>query len=288
MLTPLQPGEFDRYLAFAWALAQKPAHCSYPIYTDGIHTKEDFCACARRVRDDANAEILLFCSGGAVEGWLQLYWLREERYLSLDACCVRRGAAQALAELLALAGARFPGFLLTLSFPDANTEAAGFLAAQGFLCVERTCHNTFDLRQNAPPPSRPLRRVTAETFADFRRLHAPYEAEMYWTSDRLLQRLGDWHILLLDAPPEAGGRTQPAGAVYFTGAGRALEIFGLDFAHKRFDDGVCRALLAGALAEARRLGAPHLLFLCEEACQPAARALGFSCAGRCLCWQKQL
>lgn len=83
MLIPLQEKDFDKYVDFAYELALDPARTFYPVFFDGIKTKEDFIARARKAFSKPEDEILLYQADGAVEGWLHYYHLPEDHYIQL-------------------------------------------------------------------------------------------------------------------------------------------------------------------------------------------------------------
>ena len=83
MLIPLQEKDFDKYVDFAYELALDPARTFYPVFFDGIKTKEDFIARARKAFSKPEDEILLYQTDGAVEGWLHYYHLPEDHYIQL-------------------------------------------------------------------------------------------------------------------------------------------------------------------------------------------------------------
>ena len=97
MLVPLQEKDFDKYIDFAYELALDPARCFYPVYFDGIKTKEYFIAKARRAFTRPTEEILLYQADGAVEGWLlgDLAYSPEELVAAADRIIedLRAGAA---------------------------------------------------------------------------------------------------------------------------------------------------------------------------------------------------
>ncbi len=285
MLRPLRPEEFESCAEWAWSLTQDPRHCSYPLYTDGVKTKADFLALARRALRDPHAGILLYTQNGVAMGWLQYVHLPQDSYLSLDACCTAQDTAGALAAFLAFARQRFGGCQLVLGFPADNTEAIGFLRGAGLALAERLYNHSLHC---PPPPAAPLpagvRRVTPDNFAEFRRLHARVEADMYWNSDRLLARLADWVLLLYGAPATGYVMLTDAGPL---ADGPVWEIFHLQ-PPPLASDAACQALLQGAVAAATAAGARHVIYLCEQELCPLLAAAGFTPVGVYECWTTQL
>ncbi len=60
MLRTLKQEEFEQYAEFAFSLVLDLSKSSYPTYTDGIKTKEDFIRTAKKALEKENEEILLF------------------------------------------------------------------------------------------------------------------------------------------------------------------------------------------------------------------------------------
>ena len=132
MLVPLQEKDFDKYVDFAYELALDPARTFYPVFFDGIKTKEDFIARARKAFSKPEDEILLYQADGAVEGWLHYYHLPEDHYIQLYTSCIRRDTTGALEELSGYLAQRYPGCDWLVGFPAENREAEAWAKGAGF------------------------------------------------------------------------------------------------------------------------------------------------------------
>ena len=66
MLRLLQEAEFDRYIGFAYELALDPARSGYPVYFDGMKTREDFVSRTRKSLERPGEDVLLFEVDGEV------------------------------------------------------------------------------------------------------------------------------------------------------------------------------------------------------------------------------
>ena len=62
--------DIAEYGDFAYHLALDQTKSCYPIYADGIKSKEDFIADAENGVTKENSELLLFLSDGIVEGFI--------------------------------------------------------------------------------------------------------------------------------------------------------------------------------------------------------------------------
>lgn len=264
----------------AYALALDQTRSGYPLFSDGIATKEQFAAWAWESHTQENRDLLLFLLDGRVEGWIQFFWIEEDRYLQTDGFLIRRNTRQALAEFTEYARVHFPGYTLYLGFPRRNQDAVHALESAGWACIEESYHDVFSLADYTPrPDAQGVVRVTRENFSAFRVLHR-VDASTYWNAQRIERTLDAWQIYLL-AGSETGA---PAGAVY----ARDGEIFGIDYREGRFDAAVYRALVTAILNAFYRAGRTHVVFFQDEAAQSAALELGFRCAAQYVLFCKQI
>lgn len=282
MLSKATQPDVAKYCDFVYALALDQTKSAYPAYADGIKSKEDFMADAKRSIAEDNSELLLFSLDGAVEGWLAYFWIPEEHYLQLNACNVGKGTEQALAELLALLEGRFSGYTLYFGFPGRNADAIRFLLENGFRCIEETWNNSFFFDGYEPlPENKNIAKIGRENFDDFRAVYNPDE-ETYWNCDRIWECLEDWAVFVYYRD------NIPAGTVYLTENGTYREIFGLAFAGGEQQEEACRALLTAALNHCKSTGTKYMTFLCEEDVQAVARELGFCCVGKYVCYSRTI
>ena len=143
MLVPLQEKDFDKYVDFAYELALDPARTCYPVYYDGVKTREIFLEDARKGVSLPNEEILLYLEDSGLEGWLHYYYLPEDRYIAHRSCGVRRNTARALRELSAYLAERYPGCEWAVGFPEENREALDWVRGAGFELLEDSQYYTF-------------------------------------------------------------------------------------------------------------------------------------------------
>ena len=96
MLRLLQESEFDRYIGFAYELALDPARSGYPVYYDGMKTKEDFINRTRKSLERPGEDILLFEVDGEAEGVIAFEHQERERYLHAHVFSIRRDTGRSL------------------------------------------------------------------------------------------------------------------------------------------------------------------------------------------------
>ncbi len=198
MLKRLEEEQFEKYADFAYQLATDPTRSGYPTYADGIKTREDFIMRARKAFERDHEEILLFEKDGKVNGWIHYYHLAEDHYLDTAAFCVAAGMGEALAEFVAFACERFAGSELFLGFPKENREAVTALEAMGFELIEDDYNDVLDFDSYVlQPESSDIVVITRDNYQLFSAIHSLIDDDMYWNSERILNDLDEWRILVL-------------------------------------------------------------------------------------------
>ncbi len=263
MLTKANRADIDANIEMFYALSQDLAHSSFPTYTDGIKTKEDFFSRVYAGLERDDEELLLYCDRGEVLGLIHYYWIEEEKYLSFVVFNVKRGAAQAIDEFLEYAKARFSGFRIDFGFPLENTEALSHLSALGLRRLDQsTCFALHFCDYSPLDEAAGIEEVTEQNYSAFRALHDRDHDDMYWNSDRLLEAVrgntqNPWRLYLLCERGEA------LGCVYFTTVGGMMEIFGFDHKDGIFRRDVMKKLLIRSLNQAKADGAKHVVYFAE-------------------------
>lgn len=238
--------EFEEYSERAYMLALDPSRSSFPSYADGIKTKEDFLAIAKRGYESENEEIYIFEHGGEMRGWIHFYVMKEDKYISLEAFETDGFEKEQFAEFAALLKEKYAGYEVTAGFPSQNERAVSAAIENGFEIIEESAVNILFFSDYEPQSeSGRVEPLTKNNLAVFAKLHD--KVEMYWKTKRLTEAYfgGDkWRIYLT----EKDGK---AAAIYFVYAENIAEIFGLDFSDG-FDGTAAEELLTAALNEAKK------------------------------------
>lgn len=238
--------EFEEYSERAYMLALDPSRSSFPSYADGIKTKEDFLAIAKRGFESENEEIYIFEHGGEMRGWIHFYVMKEDKYISLEAFETDGFEKEQFADFVALLKEKYTGYEVTAGFPSQNERAVSAAIENGFEIIEESAVNILFFSDYEPQfESGRVEPLTKNNLAVFAKLHD--KVEMYWNTKRLTKAYFDgdkWRIYLT----EKNGK---AAAIYFVFAGNIAEIFGLDFSDG-FDGTAAEELLTAALNEAKK------------------------------------
>lgn len=267
MLVTATKEDIEQYMEFAYSLAMDQTKSGYRLFSDGVSTKDQFIDHVWKGYQQGDQELLLFISEGNVEGWIQFYFIEEDRYLQTTGFLTNRNTEQALAEFIEYTREHFASYKLYLGFPKKNSRATAFLQKSGARLVEEAYHDIFLLEDSKlPPVPNGLVRVTESNFSEFREIHQT-EPDTYWNSDRMYAALDKWIIYLLYREEKAVGYL----------CARDGEIYHLGYRDRSFDPEVYKALVAKILQDFKKVGYPYLIFFNEEESQATALELGFSC-----------
>lgn len=281
MLKKATKEEIEELKDSMYEMALKPTQVSYPVYYDGIKTKEEFIKNAERALNEENCELVLFILE-KVEGWISYFWLEDDRYLQLECCVLNHSIKQALAELLTYLEEKFKGYTLYFGFPFENQEAIHYLSMQGFYNIEKSWNHSFffDDYQSVEVDEH-IERVTRENFTLFKQIYHPDE-EAYWNCERIYATLDQWIIFIYRQNEEC------LGMVFLTENNRCFEIFGMEFVNDAIKEKIYIPLMLAALHECKQKEGKALTYFCAEDEKKYLSQLGFKCIGQYLLYIKMI
>ncbi len=269
MLVKAAKEDIEQHIDFAYSLALDQTKSGYPLWSDGISTREEFVANVWKSYESKNRDILLFVADGVIEGWIQFFYIEDDRYLQTDGFLISSHTEQALAEFLEYAGTHFAGYDLYLGFPKRNANAVSFLQKRNCRLVEESYHNIFVFDGSAlQTEADGIVRVTESNFSEFSKMHQT-DPETYWSSERIFSTLDEWLIYLLYREGVAVGYI----------CARNGEVFSLGYRDNTFDKSAYKALVTVILRDFQAAGYKHMILFNDEESQSAALELGFSCVG---------
>lgn len=267
------------YMDFAYSLAMDQTKSGYPLWSDGISSKEEFVDRVWLSYERKDEDILLFVADGAVEGWIQFFYWEEDRYLQTNGFLINSHTEQALTEFLEYAGTRFAGYDLYLGFPKRNTGVISALKKRNCRLIQEAYHDIYVFDgSDIQAETDGIVRVTESNFSEFSKIYQT-DSETYWNSERIFQALNEWLIYLLYREDTV------VGCVCV----RNGEIVGLDYRDNVFDKSVYKALVTVILRDLQATGYKHMIFFNgDEESQSAALELGFSCVGEYVLYIKSV
>ncbi|MCH5288125.1 MAG: hypothetical protein J1E43_11975 [Christensenellaceae bacterium] len=278
MLVKATKEDIEQYMDFAYSLAMDQTKSGYPLWSDGISTKDEFVDYVWKSYDNDDRDILLFIKDGVVEGWIQFFYLEQDQYLQTNGFLISSDTEQALTEFQEYACAHFAGYTLYLGFPKRNTDAISFLQKTGWRLIQESYHDIFVFDGSAiQPETAGIVKVTESNFSEFRKIHQT-DSDTYWNSERIFSTLNEWLIYLLYREDVAVGYI----------CARNGEIFSLGYRDNIFDKNTYKALVAVILSDLKTAGHKRMIFFNEEESQPTALELGFSCVSEYVLYIKSV
>lgn len=259
MLVKLEKEDIGKYIDFAYELSLDLSKSCYPTYADGIKTKEDFISIAQKSFDKEKHEIYLFYYQDKLEGWIHYYYIPEDNYFCCEVFSIRNHIEIAFQEFMKYVEQLFKGYEFYFGCSIKNIDAIKFLEKNGFDQIEESqvCllnFNEYILKNE----NQNIRQITETNYSDFVELHKPFDEEMYWDCNHILEDIKNWHIYALYVESKA------VATIYFVRSGVFLEIFGIDFKGNKYNENHFRDLMIKALNEGKKLGAKHLYYFSEN------------------------
>ena len=141
MLVKAKKEDIEQYMDFAYSLAMDQTKSGYPLWSDGISTKEEFMNHVCKSYHNDDRDILLFISDGIVKGWIQFFYIEQDWYLQTNGFLINSNTEQTLTEFLEYACEYFAGYDLYLGFPKRNSKAILFLQKTGCRLIEESYHD---------------------------------------------------------------------------------------------------------------------------------------------------
>lgn len=283
MLKPLTNDNYKNYLDWAYSLALDMTRSGYPTYADGLKTRAEFDEIAALAHEREHEGALLFEDNGRTLGYIHYFAKPEDKYLDTRAFCTEDKTEQAMDELIAFLGAKYPGFTMHFGFSDQNTRAVSHLIELGWPLDEESLVAVMKFEEYTPrPETAELVHITAENFERFAALHAHMDGKMYWDNAHLREAMDRWHIYLYQR------EGQDLASIYYVYVDGFLEIFGMDYLDDRFDPQAVQALLLRALNQGKEDGMESFYYFHDTDEAPIVKELGIRSLGKYVMYAKEL
>lgn len=276
MLRTVHADELNAVIESFWPAALDLTHSTYPTYTDGIKTREDFVDQMHRAAQADWGEVLLHVRDGAANGLIVID-VEDDAFVSLRVCLTRDHQRECLTETLAHIMQKHPGKTLWLGFAPENDGMLAFAEENGFQLLDDTVNWNMPLAgwQSRAEGLR-VQPVTRESYAAFRALWT--DDGMYWNADRIEAALDRWMLFVT---------SDGSGAAACMDEGVMLEIFGFQY-RDGYDEAVHRALMTACLNAGKARGAAYLTYFSDHAEAAVMQSLGFRRISDYRCYEKKL
>lgn len=283
MLEVLKEHQFNNYIDYIYSLAINPQKSSYPCYSDGIKTKEDFVTISKGSFEKDNENILIFKKNDVVKGWVHYYTLPEDKYLTFHSFQSDEFMTIMFEEFLEYVNEKYPTFDLWMGFPKDNNDAISFLKSHGFEMIERSHNMVFHLNEKSKNfLVSKVDKLKLEEYEEFRKLHDQIDCDMYWNSDRIYERFDRWNILVF-----RNEFSEIQSALYYIDIRLMVEVFGTDYINNQYDSGSFEMLVKKCINECVSAGAKHLVYFVNDNEYDVLKKIGFDDIGEYQCYLRR-
>lgn len=277
MLIPVD--DIDARIDEFWFVALDLTRSTYPTYTDGIKTREDFADTLHRAAGADWGEVLLHVHGDEVNGLIVIDQVDEE-YVSLRVCLTYAHQRECLNEVLAHIVAKHAGRTLWLGFAPENADLLALARENDFGLLDDSTNWTLHLDDWAmQPEDAHVVAVKRTNYADFRAVWT--DTGMYWNADRIWEAFDQWTLHVYR--DEQG----VLGAVACMNDDVAAEIFGFQCV-AGCDECIHRALLVSCINAVKSVGTRHLTYFTDRGEAEWIAETGFRRVSDYVCYKKRL
>lgn len=276
MLKRINEKEFNDYIDFAYTLAMNKEKCCYPIYYDGIKTKDDFYNGEKESFKSDDSEILLYIENNTIEGWINYYFIEEDKYIQISTFSINKNTNLALDEFIQYINNKFHGYELYLGFPEDNKEAINYLSSKAEL-IESSFNNILNLKDIKTISSKEnIIKINKDNYHYFKNIHT--DLDLYWTAERIYNKLDKWDIYVKVL------NDTPVSAIFATkGKDDFCEIFGY-YLEKNNKDSLKELLETVILNTSSKN--KHIIFFEDSSDnEKIIEKIGFTCIGKYLCYK---
>ena len=118
MIRTCDKNTFDAYADYFYQLAQNKKNAAFPLYCDGVKTKEDYLKTVYQSFEREDEDLLIYEKDGKVQGLFQIFFIKEDRYSGVQFAVVKGDFAEALQELLKIISEKYDGFTFNVYLPE--------------------------------------------------------------------------------------------------------------------------------------------------------------------------
>lgn len=273
MLVKLKQIDFESFIDKAYEMAIVPEYTSYPIYYDGIKTRENYIERSKKSFERENEEILLFFYDNKFCGWIHYFYIIEDNYLQTISMSACNNIEYMLKEFLEYINNIFPKISIYFGFPKENIKAIDFLLNNSFKIEEESWNMVKHIHNiDEKNISESIVRINENNYDMFSNIHSKYDGEIYRDSKHILEDLHNWIVFVFLK------EKIPIATIYCK-KGNIAEIFGCDFVDD-YNKEVHKKLILSTIFLSNIEVYRDIIYFCQGNEKIALDELGFSTVGK--------
>lgn len=273
--------ELEKNLEFSWRLSRLPSTNSYPLFSTFVEMKTKF----ERAIENESDKLYAVLLDGSLCGVVCLEVIPENHYIQTVGIYISNNFNIVMSEIFHKLRNEYTGYEIYLGYPKENTLAFNYCMNENFSLIE----SSIDFRLHSSEftgfnESLNINRITEDNFERYAEYHEKQFQGIYWTSERLKQRLAQWRIYT----HQTGKLID--GCIFLNVWENNCEIFGLsDTSNGKI---LTYLLLSQALSEViKNDNVNNVIFFIEDNDNiqiNAAKAVGFTYHSSYCCFKEKL
>lgn len=273
--------ELEEILEFTWRLSTSPSTNSYSLYSTFDEMKTRF---TKAVEDETDKLYTVYIEESLC-GVVCFEVIPENHYIQTIGIYISSNFNNVMSELFLKLRKEYTGYEIYLGYPKENTLAINYCKNKKIPLIESS--TDFRLKSSEftgfSEPNR-IRRITETDFFEYAKYHEEQFQGIYWTSERLRQRMDQWRIYIHQT------KELIDGCIFLNVWESSCEIFGL--ANTSGDNALTTLLLSHSLSETiHNDNVEDIIFFVEDKDQAfanAAKNVGFTYHNSYCCFREQL
>lgn len=272
--------DIETYGDMIWEMVQKPENCGYPVYYDGIKTKNDMINFLNGSIQGENDKVFIYEANGKVCGIVGYFTIKYDRYIQMNFCSVQYRMKDVLQELWQKIDADEEGCVY-FGFPGENKEAIAYMEENNCKKADESWNHSFFFSEYSKKPVyKQVERITKEKYDDFLQIYKTDE-NTYWNADRIYKTFDRWNLYI------AYEEKKPVSVLVLQKGDEQEEIFGISRTVNMTDEHY-EAMMNTALNESKERGVKFLTYFSEEWERGCLEKLGFHCIGKYVLYIREM
>ncbi len=197
MIKEISFNELKEVVDFSWDKAQVNSQSSFPKFK----SYEDMYSIFEKGIKHKDNKVLAYYKDDQLEGILGLIIDNESKWIQANGgIFVRDGHEIVAAEFLGYLMAIHPGYEILFGYPVENEEAIDYLRKIGAELIEASLvmeleRDSFNYNEEDNTPR--VKRLEPKYYQQFATLHDACNPDVYWNSERILEKIDLWDIFII-------------------------------------------------------------------------------------------
>lgn len=256
MIIEISEEFLEDIVKFSWELSCKRNKCNFPKFKSYNEMYDVFLK-ALRDKDD---KVLVCYENGEIVGTLNLLVEKDKNYLQSNGGIFAKKDFNFIAiQFIEYLKVNYSGYKMYLGYPLENEEANYFLKGIKAELVDASL--TMELKKDDFVRSLPCKEVTLlekDRYYEYKTFHDKYNPNIYWTSERIFERLDLWKIYIIIENQKI------VGSIFIKVKDDKAEVFGISIDKEYKHQGLELKLLSESVYDIFTQDKEEILYFVDE------------------------